>query len=241
MDGIAVGQITAEDTGDWGAGWNNFLWSPGLRPVTLAAGPHQATTTVSGGDGYGVEIDALRIERVSDSTPTNLALNPARSGFPSPLESDPGWGGGSFPWDIVDGLHTCPSWEHGLAFTGGHTHGVGSGGWVQPCGERQATVNFNSATEFAKVVLWHHPDERHVPADYRLDYWDGATWRPIAAVRSFGASRDSSAGYGSVSDEYTFSPVVGSKVRYSFNNCGNTIDGIPIVHGWLYEFEVYPG
>ncbi|MDQ4068702.1 MAG: hypothetical protein M3203_04380 [Actinomycetota bacterium] len=241
MDGIAVGQITAEDTGDWGAGWNNFLWSPGLRPVTLAAGPHQATTTVSGGDGYGVEIDALRIERVSDSTPTNLALNPARSGFPSPLESDPGWGGGSSPWDIVDGLHTYPSWEHGLAFTGGHTHGVGSGGWVQPCGERQATVNFNSATEFAKVVLWHHPDERHVPADYRLDYWDGATWRPIAAVRSFGASRDSSAGYGSVSDEYTFSPVVGSKVRYSFNNCGNTIDGIPIVHGWLYEFEVYPG
>lgn len=38
----------------------------------------------------------------------DLALNSAGTGFPSPLESDPGWGGGSFPWEMVDGFRQCP-------------------------------------------------------------------------------------------------------------------------------------
>lgn len=33
----------------------------------------------------------------------NIALNPTRSGNPNPLGSDPGWGGGTDVWDIVDG------------------------------------------------------------------------------------------------------------------------------------------
>src|SRR3954449_6253403 len=61
-------------------------------------------------------------------TLVNVALNPSATGFPSPLQSDTGWGGGSYPWDIVDGLHTYADWAHGLAFTGGHTGGAGSGG-----------------------------------------------------------------------------------------------------------------
>ncbi len=56
-----------------------------------------------------------------ESSQTNIALNPSRSGYPSPLESDQGWGGGSYPWDLVDGLRDYPGeWMHGLAFTGGN-------------------------------------------------------------------------------------------------------------------------
>ncbi len=32
----------------------------------------------------------------------NLALNPDRVGYPHPLESDHGWGGGSDKWEIID-------------------------------------------------------------------------------------------------------------------------------------------
>ena len=66
VDGAPVGRFSAQDTGDWGFGWNNFLWSASLGPVTLTAGAHRATTTLSGGDGYGVEVDAIRIERMPD-------------------------------------------------------------------------------------------------------------------------------------------------------------------------------
>ena len=44
------------------------------------------------------------------SSQTNIALNPSGSGYPSPLESDQGWGGGSNQWDIVDGLRDYPEW-----------------------------------------------------------------------------------------------------------------------------------
>lgn len=32
----------------------------------------------------------------------NIAYNPTQTGYPSPLGSDPGWGGGSYPWHLVD-------------------------------------------------------------------------------------------------------------------------------------------
>src|SRR5438876_8280961 len=78
----------------------------------------------------------------------NLAFNPSRVGFPTPLESDPGWGGGSNTWEIVDGLRSYSAWYHGLAFTGGHTNGPGSGGWIEPAGPRQATIDFGQVETF---------------------------------------------------------------------------------------------
>jgi hypothetical protein len=60
VDGAPVGQFQAQDTGDWGYGWNVCLWSGSLNPVALSAGTHTVTATVSGGDGYGVELDALQ-------------------------------------------------------------------------------------------------------------------------------------------------------------------------------------
>ena len=42
-----------------------------------------------------------------------------------------------------------------------------------------------------------------------------------------------------MSDEYEFLPVMGSKVRWSFDNRQLSMVAAPIVHGWLYEFEVF--
>src|SRR5262249_1741385 len=61
-----------------------------------------------------------------------------------------------------------------------------------------------------------------------------------AATRVYGTMHEdgSDSGY-SNSDIYTFAAVTGSKVRYSFDNRGATLSGAPLVHGWIYEFEVY--
>jgi len=42
------------------------------------------------------------------SPANDLALNPTGSGYPSPLESDDGWGGGTSKWDLVDGQRMYP-------------------------------------------------------------------------------------------------------------------------------------
>jgi hypothetical protein len=170
---------------------------------------------------------------------TNIALNPSRTGFPSPLESDRGWGGGSYPWEIVDGLRSYSHWAHGLAFTGGHRDASGGPPWIEPAGWRQATINFGAPKTFHTVVIWHHGVE-YTPAQAFLDYWDGNQWVPISFQRQYGTMHEEgqNSGY-SDSDIYTFAPVTGNKVRYSFDNRGNNINGTLNIHGWIYEFEVF--
>lgn len=165
----------------------------------------------------------LAVFAVSANADTNIALNA------SPLESDAGWGGGSYPWEIVDGQRTYSGWAHGLAFTGGS--------W-QPsvAGPRQATINFGATKTFHKVIIWHHGHD-HAPAQAALAYWNGTNWVDIAFQRTFGAIE--AGGAGSTSDEYSFAPVTGSKVRWSFDNRLASMAGIQIVHGWIYEFEVF--
>jgi hypothetical protein len=63
IDGIQIGNFVALDTGDFGNGWNNFLWSGPTGSVNLSPGLHNIAITVSGGDGFGVEIDAIKLER----------------------------------------------------------------------------------------------------------------------------------------------------------------------------------
>lgn len=169
----------------------------------------------------------------------NLALNATRSGKPSPLESDRGWGGGSYPWELVDGLLSYSHWAHGLAFTGGHYDSSGGPPWIEPAGQRQATIDFGEPKRFEKVVIWHHGVE-HTPAEAFLDYWDGSQWVSIRYEREYGTMHEegTNSGY-SDSDIYIFSPVIGSKVRYSFDNRGKNVNGTFNIHGWLYEFEVF--
>lgn len=162
------------------------------------------------------------------ASPINLALNTSRTGFPNPLGSDPGWGGGSDQWSIVDGLRSYSSWANGLAFQYG--------------GQRQATIDFGAAVEFDNLVLWWHGVD-YTPTQVYLSYWDGSIndWVSIDNfTRVYGVYHEEGSGSGySDSDEYSFSDVTSSQVRVSFQNTGLAISGNPMVHGWLYEFEVY--
>jgi hypothetical protein len=63
IDGSALGSFQAEDTGDEGSGWNVFAWSPVVGTVRVAAASHTLAVSVSGGDGYGVEIDHVTLTR----------------------------------------------------------------------------------------------------------------------------------------------------------------------------------
>jgi hypothetical protein len=62
IDGVQIGSFVALDTGDSGNGWNNFLWSGSVGSVNLTPGLHTITIVISGGDGFGVEIDAVKLE-----------------------------------------------------------------------------------------------------------------------------------------------------------------------------------
>ncbi|HZW08752.1 MAG TPA: GC-type dockerin domain-anchored protein [Phycisphaerales bacterium] len=163
----------------------------------------------------------------------NLATNPSGQGYPSPLESDRGWGGGARPWEIVDGPRTYyESWAHGLAFTGGNNNWDG-----EPCGWRQATIDFGAERTLNKIVIWHHGHDS-APAEATVSYYGGdKEWHDITAQRTFG--RIEAGGQGSTSDEYKFAAVSASKVRFGFDNCGDNVLGEPITHGWIYEFEVF--
>jgi hypothetical protein len=170
----------------------------------------------------------------------NLAVNPSCVGFPSPAESDSGWGGGSNKCEIVDGLRSYDIWSHGLAFTGGHQTAAGGPPWIEAAGVRHAVIDFGVARTFQKVIVWQHGTE-HTPETATVEYWDGTQWITVGGVqREYGTMHEegTNSGY-SDSDIYTFAPVTGSRVRYSFDNSGNNITGTLNVHGWIYEVEVF--
>jgi hypothetical protein len=163
----------------------------------------------------------------------NIAVNTEREGYPHPLESDSGWGGGAKPWDIVDGKHTYPGeWARGLAFTGGRKNWAG-----KPCGPRQATINLGNSKTFYKAIIWHH-GQMHIPKECKLQYWDGSKWIDIDSNRE--VDLEGEHGSWSAPDTHTFKPVTGSKIRYVIDNCGKIYGTEELLeHGWIYEFEVY--
>jgi hypothetical protein len=167
------------------------------------------------------------------SPPEDLALNPDRIGFPHPSESDRGWGGGRDKWDIVDGIRRYGDWRNGLAFTGGRRP------YIEPCGWRQATIDFGEAQTFNKVMVWHH-GQGHIPNTYKIQYWDGMEWVDIFSTEGNGrdylvypTTEPSNWWEGSSTPTANiFEPVTSNKVRFELWNCD-------ITHGWIYEFEVY--
>jgi hypothetical protein len=167
------------------------------------------------------------------SAPGNLALNTGTAGPPHALESDQGWGGGAQPLDLTDGRRTYGSeWARGLAFKGG------AAGYAGGCGWRQATVDLGGRRRFGRVVIWHH-GENQAPDRCRLESWDGFAW---VVILDSGECRRHLPYVAAKPTEwwqswstpmlFDFTRVEGSKVRFSFDNCGRE-------HGWIYELEVY--
>lgn len=65
MDGQPLLEFVARDTGDGGAGWNVFEASPPGVAAFLGPGEYEVLLGVREGDGYGVEVDQVRLERVA--------------------------------------------------------------------------------------------------------------------------------------------------------------------------------
>lgn len=155
------------------------------------------------------------------SSPADIALNADTS------ESDPGWGGGSYPAEMVDGISCYGDWPHGLAFSGG------TGNWNgQVCGWRQATVNFGQIRQLTGAIQVFHHGMEHVPNTVRIEVYDGASWREVFSTTSNASyTQVGSCPVGSDPSSYDIGPTKASKVRYWLNNCD-------IVHGWIYEIDV---
>jgi hypothetical protein len=171
----------------------------------------------------------------------NLAYNDGGSIFPSPLESEKGWGGPPFKWQLVDGIRTKTNyWQYGLAFTGGLYE------YIDTCGWRQATIDFGKPVSFNRVVIWLNKAGMNLmPDSFKIMHWNEQKneWQvtkdvknkikqvelyyPLFMTQCEKLKVDPVCPY-----EETFSTVKSSKVRFIFNNCG-------IDHGWINEFEVY--
>lgn len=161
------------------------------------------------------------------SPPTNLAMNNTGQGFPNLDGSDPGWGGGARPWDLLDGIRWYDGeWARGLAFTGGSSGYMGV-----PCGWRQVTINFGTAVAFNRIMVWHH-GSGHIPNTYKIQYWDGANWLDIFSTDNGKQYLKYPALTWSTPTENTFPTVTSEKVRFAIQNCD-------IEHGWIYDVEVY--
>ncbi len=184
------------------------------------------------------------------SSLVNWAFNPNPGGpvepiAPHPFESDVGWGGGARPSQMVDGYHGCndPSgWACGLAFTGGDSSWGG-----QPCGVRQATIDFGMPRPVSAVRITHHGD-MHVPKIYQIQTWNGGGWITQVSVTTNVAGRCGRAPSYQPTDTWTcvltdeFPQTTASRVRYTFDNCpanNVSITGAPVVHGWIWEFEAF--
>jgi len=164
----------------------------------------------------------------------NLARNITGDGYPSPLESDPGWGGGAQPWDIVDGQRCYPGeWAFGLAYMKG---------W------NQVTIDFGAPVTFIGVTSWWHNGGAGFngePQAYRIESWNGTSWveifsttNPNAYLKYPDATPADWWYNGSAPRENAFSPVTASKVRlWSEPKPGDYMLGY---HTWLYEVEVTP-
>ncbi len=75
LDGNNIGRIIADNTGSLGGGgWNVFKCSDPIGILNLQPGTHEITLTVSGGDGYGVEIDVVKLSAVSCPATSQVSI-----------------------------------------------------------------------------------------------------------------------------------------------------------------------
>ena len=171
----------------------------------------------------------------------DLAYNDGYSLYPSPLESDKGWGGAPFKWHLVDGIRTKSNyWNMGLAFTGGVLE------YIDTCGWRQATINFGKVVSFNRVVIWLYTNDiTLLPDSLSIQSWCDLSQKWLLTKHVLKKREQIAIFYPEIQKECekkgialvvpyeeVFPTVKSSKVKFIFNNCG-------IDHGWINEFEVY--
>ncbi len=161
---------------------------------------------------------------------SDIAKNDGTFKYPSPMESDRGWGEAVFPWHIVDGIRERGNyWGYGLAFTGGTEC------YEDTCGWRQATIDFGETRKFNRVVIWHACDNTHIQ-EYFLQSWNDKTnkWDTfLQRSDMYSIVNEYQLKYKhAIPVEDTFPTIESRKIRYLFNNCYGS-------HGWITEFEVY--
>ena len=80
LDGQSVGSFTGVDTGSGGFGWNIFAVDSAFAPQVLSAGNHDLALVISGGDGFGIEIDKVTLQETQPPPPEEWAMSfPAES------------------------------------------------------------------------------------------------------------------------------------------------------------------
>jgi hypothetical protein len=171
--------------------------------------------------------DRRDLAKYAFSPPGDLAFNDGKYKYPTPEESDEGWGGGRWCWQIVDGLRTRGvGWIYGLAFTGGGNN------YEDTCGWRQATIDFGKDIRFNRTLIFF--EYNNAPKHYwilaskdKSGVWDTILERKIKSYATGRFFQNNP-----ISEEDTFPTVKSRKIRYSFNNC-------EMDHGWILEFEVY--
>ncbi|KAK6170365.1 hypothetical protein SNE40_018775 [Patella caerulea] len=63
LDGVEFGEFRSADESQWGYLWNEFNSTGSVGKVTnLVSGRHELTFTVTDGDEWGVELDAIKLE-----------------------------------------------------------------------------------------------------------------------------------------------------------------------------------
>jgi hypothetical protein len=61
IDGAFIASFVARDTGSGGSGWNIFVTNRWNATPRLSRGLHTLRVSVSGGDGFGIELDKITI------------------------------------------------------------------------------------------------------------------------------------------------------------------------------------
>jgi hypothetical protein len=90
-------------------------------------------------------------------------------------------------------------------------------------------IDFGKTQRVGRVELAFYDDGAGVqaPADYRLEYFDGATWRPINKP-----ARSPQRPAGGQYNELRFEPVSASKIRVVFTHRGKSRSGVSEMLAW---------
>ncbi|OLF16753.1 MGH1-like glycoside hydrolase domain-containing protein [Actinophytocola xanthii] len=149
----------------------------------------------------------------------NDAANPHGSGYPRPFASFTGVIDSE--WDAVDGRIYYDDVPHSRWTNYG-----------SPNGSDHLGVDFGVPTPVSDLRLHLYDDGGGVqtPAGYRLEYWDGATWREVPAQQ-----RVPAVPAGNALNRVTFPSVTTSRIRVVFTNPPGARVGVTELGAWRVQ------